>query len=133
MSTQFQMESHSDVPKSHDAWVARLYTAFQEDRIHCPGCLSQERLDYEWSIRLLEKKSDRTPHEEEELKFDRLKINFLDFICKKVYEKTEKKKEAVIQAWLALNRAKQPLLVIPAAPAADVSTQLSAVEEDLYC
>jgi len=119
--------------KAHHAWISKIYTDFNEGRIHCSGCLSHERTLYEWSIGLLEKKSDRTPLEEQELKFDRLKIGFLDFICKKVYEKTEKKKEAVIQARLALNRAKQPLLVILAAPAADVSTQLSAVEEDLYC
>jgi len=123
------------VPKSHDAWVARLYTAFKEGRIYCPGCLSHERLGYEWSIKLLEKKSDRTPQEEEELKFDRLKIGFLDFIYKKVCEKAVEKKKAVIQARLALDREKQALSLVIAAPvtaSSNVPAATAGVEDDLY-
>jgi hypothetical protein len=122
------MEHRSEVLKLHDAWVARLYTAFQEGRIHCPGCLSYERLTYEWSIKILEKKSDRTSQEEEELKFDRLKIGFLDFIYKKVCNKAVEKKTAVIQSRLA--REKQ---VLSLNIAASVAASSNEVEEDLYC
>ena len=122
-----------DRKKAHHKWVFDLYTAFQEDRIHCPGCLSQERLGYEWSIRLLEKKSDRTPREEEELKFDRLKIGFLDFICKKVCEKAAEKKAALIQMRLALDRAKR-VLIDAAVPAVAVSSDVADPDdEDHYC
>jgi len=127
--------------KEHYKWVSKFYTAFNEGSIHCPGCLSHERLLYEWSIQFLEKKSDRTPLEEQELTFDRLKIGFLDFLYKKLCEKAAKKKAAVIQARLALNRAKQPPMEAPAVaafssaavPAVATSSDPGPVKEDPYC
>lgn len=132
--------SHIPIPNAHHAWVARLYNAFIEGRIHCPGCLLQERRGYECFVKILEKKSDRTPLEEEQLKFDRLKIKFLDAIYKQVWKKTAEKKAEQ----LALDRALKSLKNAVATPVATSSTvaapapapasaaTAAAVEEDLY-
>ena len=136
--------SHIPIPNAHHAWVARLYNAFIEGRIHCPGCLLQERRGYECCVKLLEKKSDRTPLEEEELKFDRLKIEFLDAIYKQVWKKTMEKKAEQLAIDRALKSLKNDMetssyVATPVAtsssapaPAPASAATAAAVEEDLY-
>ena len=119
--------------KSLEEWKDSWLRSLEENRIHCPGCVDQERQAQRWLSNILEIKSIRTPQEEEELILHRKKLLFLNDVYSKVCKKAAEKQLADLQARLAANRAGRPLLVIPAAPAAAVSTQHSAVEEDLYC
>ena len=132
MPTPFQMD---DRKKAHHKWVFNLYTAFQENSIHCPECIRQQKIGYEWTRDMFETKGALTPLEEQELKFDRLKIVFLNFLYKKLCKRVAEEQEADLQARLAANRAGRPLLVIPAAPAVAASSNVAAatVEEDYYC
>ena len=120
--------------KAHCKWVFDLYTAFHEDRIHCPECIRQQKIGYEWTRDMFETKKrqgDLTPLENQELKLDCLKIAFLDFIYKKLCKKVAEEQEADLRQRLALNRAKQPLMDA-AVPAVAVSSDV-ADDEDLYC
>lgn len=147
--------------KSFEEWITPWLLALQENRIHCPGCVDQERRAHKYLSELLENKSVRTS--QEELKLHRQKLCFLTCVYDEICEKAAEKRAANLQARLAANHAGRPLPVIPtAAPATTAAAfpreagesssessssaagltaavasskpiQLSAVEKELYC
>lgn len=130
MSTPFQMD---DRKKAHHKWVFNLYTAFQKNSICCPECIRQQKIGYEWTRDMFETKGALTPLEEQELKFDRLKIGFLEFLYKKLCKKVAEEQEADLRQRLALNRAKQPLMDAAVSAVAVSSDVADPDDEDHYC
>jgi len=126
--------------KSFEDWKTSWLRALEEDRIHCPGCVDQERQAIVWMSKVLDIKSNRTPQEEQELKLHRQKLSFLDCVYDIVCKIHAMKEEIKLKLRIAVNQLKKKsfepvmVVVVTAAPAAVTTTptQVAEAEKVLY-
>jgi hypothetical protein len=122
-------------PKSFEEWKAPWILSLREDRIHCPGCVDQERRAHKWLSQILEIKSKRTFQEEQELKLHHRKLRFLDNIYDIVYKINAKKQQIKLDLRIAANclqRDSFEPIVVAVVTKDPMVGATAANEEDLY-
>jgi hypothetical protein len=118
-------------PKSFDEWKAPWILSLREDRIHCPGCVDQERKAHEWLSNILDIKSNRTPQEEQELKLHRQKLGFLNNVYDIVCKTYAMKQQIKLDLRIAANRLQKdsfiPAMTVVATVAPTVAPTAAAI------